>query len=295
MSGDLAEGAFGPARWPAPAKINRFLHITGRRDDGYHRLQTLFQFLEWGDELTIALRDDGVISGRGAPPGVPPEADLAQRAAHALRDATGARLGADITIHKRIPAGSGLGGGSSNAATVLVALNTMWECRLSSPELATLGLALGADVPVFVHGHACWAEGVGEVLRDETPDEPWLLLALPDTAVATAAAFRDPALRRDCPPVTMADFASGRCGNVFEPVARRLAPGVDHAMEALAGAGEGAPVAMSGSGSACYAAFRERAAARIAQSRMPAGLRTLVVRATNRSPLRLASPPPVGR
>jgi 4-diphosphocytidyl-2-C-methyl-D-erythritol kinase len=277
-----AEGAFGNSRWPAPAKINLFLHITGRRADGYHLLQTLFQFLEWGDELDIRRRDDGRIVRHGGVEGLAPEADLVVRAAQALQRASGCADGADIHVYKRIPTGAGLGGGSSDAATTLVALNQIWNTGLNTAALAAIGLELGADVPVFVHGHAAWAEGVGEVLSPVEPPEQWYLLVLPDCHLATAALFADPSLKRDCPPVTLADHAAGRTGNVFEAVARGRAPALDAAMRWLSGFG--AP-ALSGSGGACFLAFADRAAARAAQAQAPPALRTIVVRGCNRSPL----------
>lgn len=297
---DAAEGAFGAMRWPAPAKINRFLHITGRRPDGYHELQTLFQFLDWGDELEIATRTDGrILRSRGSTE-VAAEQDLSVRAAEALQAATGCRMGADIAVHKRIPAGAGLGGGSSDAATVLVALNQLWRLDLDTGALAAIGLKLGADVPVFVHGRACWAEGIGEDLEPACPEEDWLLLALPEAAVSTAAAFAHPALRRDCPRVTPADFAAGRCGNVFEPVARALAPAVDTAMRALAAAAAAEGLSelrpcLSGSGGACFLLLPDRATARRLQAGLPATLRSLVSRAQNRSPLHVACRGALGR
>lgn len=292
-------GAFGAARWPAPAKINRFLHITGRRSDGRHNIQTLFQFLGWGDELSFRVRRDGAIARYGDTEAIPTDDDLVVRAAQALRAATGAPYGVDIAVHKRIPMGSGLGGGSSDAATTLIALNTLWNCRLDAATLARIGLGLGADVPVFIHGHASWAEGVGEQLTSVAPDEPWILLALPGCAVSTAQAFAADALERDTAPVTMADFAAGRCRNVFEPVARALAPAVSETLDALAQAAAEAQAdarpQLSGSGSACFLCLADRATARAAQRRMPAALPTLVTRAQNSSPLHVASLGPIGR
>lgn len=297
---DAAEGAFGAMRWPAPAKINRFLHITGRRSDGYHELQTLFQFLDWGDELEITTRDDGRILRSRGHTEVAAEHDLSVRAAAALQAATSCRLGADIAVHKRIPAGAGLGGGSSDAATVLIALNRLWALELEAEALADIGLQLGADVPVFVHGRACWAEGIGERLGPANPEESWLVLALPEAMVSTAAAYAHPSLRRDHPPVTAEDFAAGHCNNVFEPVARALAPAVDAAMDALAEAAAAEDLAeprprLSGSGSACFLLAPDRVTARRLQARLPATLRSLVSRAQNRSPLHVACLGALGR
>lgn len=292
-------GAFGAARWPAPAKINRFLHIVGRRDDGRHDLQTLFQFLGWGDELAFQVRRDGLIRRHGNNDGIAEAEDLVVRAAQALRMATGSPHGVDITIRKRIPLGAGLGGGSSDAATTLLALNTLWNCRLDGSQLAQIGITLGADVPVFIHGRASWAEGLGDRLIAVAPDEPWLLLALPDAAISTAEAFAHPALERALAPVTMADFAAGGCRNVFEPVARTLNPLVGDTLEALERAARSvrseAHPQLSGSGSACFLCLPDRATARSAQALMPPELATLVTRAQNCSPLHVASPVPIGR
>lgn len=292
-------GAFGAARWPAPAKINRFLHVIGRRTDGRHELQTLFQFLGWGDELSYRVRRDGLIHRHGDNGSVAENEDLVVRAAKALRAATGTPYGVDITLHKRIPLGAGLGGGSSDAATTLIALNALWGCRLSNHHLAELGLALGADVPVFIDGRASWAEGVGERLTTVAPDEPWVLLAMPPCAVSTAQAFAHPTLERALLPVTMQDFSAGHCRNVFEPVARELAPLVDDTLNALKCAAQQvrttARPQLSGSGSACFLCLPDRATARLAQAAMPSDLPTLVTRAQNCSPLHVASLAPIGR
>jgi len=297
--GDDKLGAFGAARWPAPAKINRFLHIVGRRNHGRHELQTLFQFLGWGDELSFQIRRDGLIGRHGNYDNVAADDDLVTRAAKALRAATGTPYGADITVHKRIPLGAGLGGGSSNAATTLIALNSLWNCRLDGDRLAQIGLTLGADVPIFIDGRASWAEGTGERLTTVTPDEPWLLVALPDCAISTAEAFAHPTLERALTPVTMEDFTTGGCRNVFEPVARALNPLVGDTLDALANAansvGAEARPQLSGSGSACFLCLPDRATARTAQALMPPELGTLVTRAQNCSPLHVASLVPIGR
>lgn len=288
-------------RWPAPAKINRFLHITGRRDDGYHTLQSVFQFLDWGDELEIVARTDGQILRPLGADAVPAEADLAVRAAHALQRTSGCTQGAEIRVHKRIPAGAGLGGGSSDAATVLLALNQLWDLALDARALAGIGLTLGADVPVFLHGAACWAEGIGERLTPAEAEEGWALLALPDARIDTAAAYAHPLLERDSAACSAADFSAGRCGNAFEPVARALAPEVDaamHALDAAAGAAGGAdhaPVRLSGSGAACYLLAPDRVTARQLQSLLPPALRSVVCRVSNQSALHLASRGALGR
>lgn len=292
-------GAFGAARWPAPAKINRFLHVVGRRADGRHELQTLFQFLGWGDELSYRVRRDGLIHRLGDNGNVAEDDDLVVHAARALRAATGTAYGVDIILHKRIPLGAGLGGGSSDAATTLIALNTLWNCRLDNRHLAEIGLMLGADVPVFIDGRASWAEGVGERLRPVAPDEPWLLLATPRCTVSTAQAFAHPTLERSLPSVTMEDFTAGRCRNVFEPVARVLAPAVNDTLDALERAAERVQTTarpqLSGSGAACFLCLPDRATARLAQAAIPPELPTLVTRAQNCSPLHVASLAPIGR
>ena len=189
--------------WPAPAKINLFLHIVGRRPDGYHLIQTVFQFVELYDELRFTPRADGQIRLLTPLPGVPPQQDLCVRAAQALRAHTGCRLGVDIELTKRIPIGGGLGGGSSDAATTLLALNRLWALDLPRTELVAIGLALGADVPVFIGGRAAWAEGIGELLTPIDLDEPWYLIVDPGVAVATASVFGHPKLTRHTLPITI--------------------------------------------------------------------------------------------
>lgn len=286
------DGAFGAHRWPAPAKLNLFLHVTGRRPDGYHLLQTLFQFLEWGDELAFTPRRDGQVRRHGGLAGVAEADDLCVRAAEALRRHAGVEAGIDIHLYKRIPAGAGLGGGSSDAATTLVALNRLWGLGLDLDQLADIGLALGADVPVFVRGQAAWAEGIGEQLQPVDLDETWYLLALPDAPMPTAELYADPALRRDCPPVDLADYRAGRCGNVFEPLARRRSAELDAAMQWLAGHGR---ARLSGSGGACFVAVEDFAEAMALRAGAPAGLPVVVARGCNRSPLhaRLACATPM--
>lgn len=271
--------------WPAPAKLNLFLHITGRREDGYHELQTVFQFLEYGDQLRFELRDDGRVSRRAGPKGLDAEDDLCVRAARDLQSVGGTTQGVDIYLEKRLPLGAGLGGGSSDAATTLVALNQLWELGLSVNELATLGLKLGADVPVFVRGMAAWAEGVGEQLTavdDTALDEPWYLVVTPDCHVSTAEIFNDPALTRDCPPITIADLLAGRAGNVCEPLVRKRYPEVASAIDWLAGFAE---ARMTGTGASVFAAFPTRAAAWEVKEQLPQHWQAFVARGANRSPL----------
>ena len=270
------------APWPAPAKINLFLHIVGRRPDGYHLLQTHFQFLDHGDDLRFGLREDGAINRVSELAGVPAETDLVVRAARALQAASGTRLGADIAVTKRLPMGGGLGGGSSNAATVLVALDCLWGTRLGVDALATLGLALGADVPVFVRGQAAWAEGVGERLTPLAADEPWCLVIHPGCEVPTAAVFGHPELTRDTPALTIPGLPPDHMHNDCEPVTRRLFPAVGAALDWLGGH---APARMSGTGACIFASFADRASALAVAAQVPAPWTWFVARRRNRSPL----------
>ena len=272
-----------PTLWPAPAKLNLFLHVLGRREDGYHRLQTLFQFLDHGDTLRIAPRADGRIVRVEGPAEIDPEQDLAIRAARALQSATGCALGAEIAVHKRIPTGAGLGGGSSDAATVLVALNRLWDCGLDSDALAVLGLKLGADVPVFVRGQAAWAEGVGEELTPVTLPEPWYLVLVPPVHVATAAVFGAPELKRDSAPITLADYLRDGGRNDCTPVTAARFPPVAEALRWLEL--QGCEARMSGTGAAVFAAGADETRARQLLERAPAAWRGFVARGRNRSPL----------
>lgn len=267
----------------APAKINLFLHVCGRRADGYHLLQTVFQFIDLCDTLRFRPRPDGVIERVAALPGVPPEQDLAVRAARLLQAHTGTGLGADIAIEKRIPLGGGLGGGSSDAATALWALNCLWDLGLDVETLAGLGLALGADVPVFVRGHAAWAEGVGERLTPIDLPTPWFLLTVPPVPMSTAEVFADPALTRNCAALTISAFLSGdQVVNVCEPVVRQRSREVAAALDWL---GAHAVARMSGTGSSVFAPFDSRDEAEALLARLPAGWRGFVCRGLNRSPL----------
>lgn len=268
--------------WPAPAKINLMLRIVGRRADGYHLLQTVFQFVDLCDALYFQVREDGIIARSGVISGVKPAEDLTVRAAELLRARTGTRLGANIALDKKVPLGAGLGGGSSDAATTLLALNGLWHLGLSRPELEDLGLKLGADVPVFVRGHAAWAEGVGEQLTEIDLPQPWYLLVVPDVRVATARIFGDPKLTRNSRPITIADFLAGVVGNDCEAVVRLRYPAVE---EALAQLGKLAPARLTGTGAAVYASFANMAAAETVRSQLPARWGQWVVRGLNRSPL----------
>jgi 4-diphosphocytidyl-2-C-methyl-D-erythritol kinase len=223
--------------WPAPAKLNLFLHILGRRPDGYHELQTCFQFIDLCDEITIEVRADGQIRRTVDIPGLPEKSDLCLRAANALKAASGTPFGADIGLLKRIPVGAGLGGGSSDAATCLVALNRLWDLHLPVDKLAELGLKLGADVPVFVRGRAAWAEGVGERLTPLYPPlapiESNYLILKPNVFVSTAEVFQDPELTRNSAPITIHGFLESGGRNDCLGVVRRRYPEVARALDWL--------------------------------------------------------------
>jgi 4-diphosphocytidyl-2-C-methyl-D-erythritol kinase len=274
-------------RWPAPAKLNLFLHVTGRRADGYHDLQTVFQLIDLADDIQIRVRCDGVIERPSGPEGVAAEADLVVRAARALQRATGTKLGADLSLTKRIPLGGGLGGGSSDAATVLVALNKIWNCGLNENDLAAIGLQLGADVPVFVRGRSAWAEGRGERLTPMDLPERWFALVHPKVHVPTAAVFQAPELTRNSPPITMGGFLQSGVRNDFEPVVRRHYPEVAHALDWL---GHFAPARLTGTGSCIFASCASQNEAQDIVTRVPAPWRGWVARGMNVSPLRALLP-----
>lgn len=269
--------------WPAPAKLNLFLHITARRADGFHELQTLFQFLDYGDLLDFEPTDDGRITASHVLPGVAMDDDLTVRAARRLRDLAAPGRGVRIHVHKRVPMGGGLGGGSSDAATTLVALDHLWHTGLGRDELARLGLELGADVPIFVHGKAAWAEGVGERLSPVDPPEPDYLVIHPGVHVATGAIFGHPGLTRDCPAITMPDFISGRAVNVCEPVVRSLHPEVARALDWLEH--QGLAGRMTGTGSCVFAACASREQGLQVLDGLPGGWSGFMARGRNRSAL----------
>lgn len=270
-------------RWSAPAKLNLMLHIVGRRADGYHELQTVFQLLDLCDSLEITVRDDGEIRRIDGPAGVAEADDLAVRAARALKTATGSPLGADISIRKRIPMGGGLGGGSSDAATALVALNQMWGTRLDSTQIATIGGHLGADVPVFVAGRSAWAEGVGERLTPvELPGPAWYLVIYPGVSVPTAAVFQAPELTRNSPPTTMRGFLETGGRNDCEAVVRARFPAVGEALDWLA---RHAPARLTGTGSCVFAKFARAEDAERVAARVPDTWRAWVARGIDGSPL----------
>jgi 4-diphosphocytidyl-2-C-methyl-D-erythritol kinase len=277
-------------QWPAPAKLNLFLHVTGRRHDGYHELQTLFQLIDLCDTLGIEVREDGLIERREGPREVEPEADLTLRAARALQAATGTGLGAAIRVVKRIPIGGGLGGGSTDAATTLLALNHLWDCRLTVDELARLGLPLGADVPVFVRGFSAWAEGVGERLTPIELPERWYVLIRPGVSVATREVFQSPELTRNSPLITIRAFFETGGSNDCEPVVRARWPEVAEALDWLGGQlprdSRHAPARLTGTGSCIFAPLATAAEAERIAARVPDRWRGFVARGLNVSPVR---------
>jgi 4-diphosphocytidyl-2-C-methyl-D-erythritol kinase len=275
------------ARYPAPAKLNLFLHVIGRRPDGYHLLQTAFRFIDYGDELGFSVRDDGVIARSREISGVPADADLSIRAARLLQARTGTRLGADIDLVKRLPMGGGLGGGSSDAATTLIALNRLWQTGLRRAELQVLALELGADVPVFVFGRTAFAEGVGERLQVLDMAPAWYLVLVPETAVSTAEIFSAPELTRNTNAITMSAFSVGPGRstpghNDLEPVVCRRYPPVARHLEWLRRYGE---ARMTGSGACVFSAFDSEQQARRVLAELPAEMRGFVARGLDRHPL----------
>ena len=272
-----------PEPWPAPGKLNLFLHVVGCRPDGYHLLQTAFQFIDLADELRFFRRPAGVVERIGEIAGVPAETDLAVRAARMLlRRRVAPAAGVAIEVRKRLPMQAGVGGGSSDAATALVALNELWGLALTAESLAGLGLELGADVPVFVHGRAAWAEGVGERLTPLDLPESVFLLVRPDATVGTAEVFKDPELTRDSPTIKIADFLATGGRNDCEPVVRRRSPAVAEALNWL---GRYAPARLTGTGSCVFAAMPDEASARAVLESLPTRWSGHVVRGLNRSPL----------
>ncbi len=274
----------GWSSWPAPAKLNLFLQITGRRPDGYHELQTVFRLLDWGDTVHLRTRDDPRICRiGGSVPGVAEVDDLLVRAAKLLQSESNSTQGVDISVEKRIPAGGGFGGGSSDAATVLMALNRLWGLDFDLDRLAALGLRLGADVPVFVRGENAWAEGVGEKLIPIDLPPAWYLLVDPGLHVPTGELFQAHDLTRNAAPATIDDFAFGHLlGNAFEPVLRRREPAIEAVFAALSRSGT---PRLTGTGSGCFVEFADRASAEAALAGLPDGLRGWIAAGVARSPL----------
>ena len=278
--------------WPAPAKLNLFLHITGRRRDGLHCLQTIFQILDVCDMLQFNVTDDGAIS-RISESSIPEQTDLIVRAARLLQSHAGVSKGADLYIEKRLPVGGGLGGGSSNAATTLVALNYLWGCGLPVDELAGLGGQLGADVPVFVHGISAWAEGIGEQISAIKLPKSYYVVIFPQIFVSTGKVFAHSQLQRDCTTITIRDFSEelDRSGfeaafrgleNVCEPVVRGMVPEVDLALQDLS---KFAPARLTGTGACVFARFESDIAAQLAWQQLSQKWTGFVAQGVGRSPL----------
>ena len=264
--------------YPAPAKLNLFLHVIGRRPDGYHLLQSVFRFIDYGDSLRFVVRADGAVTRLNAIAGLPPEQDLCVRAAKLLQRHTGCRLGAEIALDKRLP----LGGGSSDAATTLLVLNRLWDLHLSRAELQTLALQLGADVPVFVFGASAFAEGVGEQLQAISLPPAWYVVLTPPVQVATGEIFASSQLTRDTIPIKMSDFSAGRVRNDLEPVVCSTYPVVAEYLGWLKGFGD---ARMTGSGACVFAAFGTEGEAREVFAQRPAGMQGFVARGLDRHPL----------
>ena len=267
---------------PAPAKLNLMLHITGRRADGYHELQTLFQFLDYGDELVLRPREDGQIRLLTELPGVDHDSNLIVRAARLLQRESGCALGADIQLTKRLPMGGGIGGGSSDAATTLVGLDHLWNTRLGEDRLAELGLNLGADVPVFVRGRAAFAEGVGERLQPVELSEPWYLVIAPQVSVSTAEIFSDPELTRNTPAITVRSLLAGGGHNDCQPVVEKRYPEVRNALSLL---NKFVQARMTGTGACVFGSFPNEGEADKVRRQLPATLPSFVARGRNVSML----------
>ena len=268
--------------FPAPAKLNLFLHVTGRRADGYHLLQTVFRFLDYADELGFRLRADGEILRSGGFAEIPQEQDLALRAACLLKEETGCSLGVEIDLIKRLPVGGGLGGGSSDAATTLIVLNRLWATGLSAERLQALALRLGADVPVFVFGRSAFAEGIGERLQAIRLDPAWYLIVVPQVAVSTAEIFAAPELTRNTKAIKIAAFSISEGRNDLAPVACRRYPEIARCLRWLDQFGK---AAMSGSGASVFVAFDNESSARSALGQLPSDMKGFVARGLDQHPL----------
>ena len=277
--------------WPAPAKLNLFLQITGKREDGYHDLQTLFQFLDVGDRLRFVVRDDNKIVRKTDLEGVKPDDDLVIKAAKALQQAASIEQGADIYLQKILPMGGGLGGGSSDAATALVVLNYLWEAGLDEDELAEIGLTLGADVPVFVRGYAAFAQGVGELLEAVEPKESYFLIVNPEVHISTGEIFSNSQLTRDCSAIRICDLQIGTAneakvfdelGNVFEPIVAQQHPEIAEVIQHL---NKYADAKLTGTGACVFAAFDSHEEAQTVMDKLPEDWSAFVAKGLNRSPL----------
>ena len=269
--------------FPAPAKLNLMLRVTGRRADGYHLLQTVIRFIDYGDMLSFRVREDGAVNRVNDVAGVPAAEDLSVRAARRLQQACGTRLGADLTLRKRLPLGGGLGGGSSDAATTLLALNDLWRAGLPRERLLALALELGADVPVFVGGENALVEGIGERLTPLDLPADWYLVLVPPVAVLTARMFSHNQLKRDSKPIKITAFSVEQAGNDLEPVVCSEYPEV---ARHLAWLRQAAPAWVTGAGACVFAAFPTEQAARQVWNQAPAGMEGFIARGLARHPLR---------
>lgn len=268
--------------FPAPAKLNLFLHVVGRRADGYHLLQSIFRFIDRADRVHLRLRDDGVIARQGDVPGVPAAHDLSVRAAILLQPYAPAGSGVDIRLEKLLPMGGGLGGGSSDAATVLLALNRLWNVNLPRAELQALALQLGADVPVFVFGQTAFAEGIGEILHPVSAPAAWYVVLTPPVQVPTVSIFSAPELTRDTPPLKIAPFSAGMGRNDLQPVVMNRQPEVARHLAWLGQFGE---ARMTGSGACVFAAFESESAAQAVFVQLPDSMQGFVAQGLDRHPL----------
>lgn len=268
--------------WPAPAKLNLFLHVTGRRPDGYHEIQTVFQLIDLADRLHFTPREDGEIRRIDGPPEIPASEDLSLRAARRLMNEGGSGLGADIRLEKRIPVQGGLGGGSSDAATTLVALNEIWGLRLAPTTLAAIGLELGADIPLFIQGSSAWGEGIGERLTPLELPERHYAIVFPGVGTSTAEVFQASELTRKTPKTTIRGFLKAGGHNDCEPVVAGRSPEVRQALAWLSERGE---ARLTGTGSCVFAGFADRGAADAALVGLPSEWRGFVARGLDRSPL----------
>jgi 4-diphosphocytidyl-2-C-methyl-D-erythritol kinase len=266
--------------WPAPAKLNLFLHITGRRPDGYHELQTLFQILDWGDELRFVINDSGQITRASTIEGVPEAEDICIRAAYLLKRRFAIHKGVQIELLKRIPMGAGLGGGSSDAATVLCALNRLWACGLTQQQLAELGLELGADVPVFVNGYSAWAEGRGEKLLAARLGQRYYILVFPGITISTAEVFRHPLLKRDTRRMEIPSFNQRPTRNDCESVTLQMYPELETVIRDMSAWGQ---PRMSGTGSTFFSSFDNKNTAKRAASELECRYNVRLVGGVDRS------------
>lgn len=269
--------------YPAPGKLNLFLHITGRRPDGYHLLQTVFRLIDYADSLSFRVREDGLVTMERPTPGVAPERELCLRAARLLQQASGCPLGAEIRVEKRLPLGGGLGGGSSDAATTLLALNRLWRLNLKRERLMQLGLQLGADVPLFVFGENAFAEGIGEKLEAVSLPSCWYLVLVPPVEVSTREIYASSQLTRNTNPIKISAFSIEQGHNDLEPVVCANYPVIEAHLSWLRRFGR---AAMTGSGSCVFAAFSQENAAQQALAGLPAGMQGFVARGLERHPLR---------